>query len=263
MDAPRIPEGFLLTTVDYDVTADTEWSEHQHEHHELLWSVGGIAQLEAGGRVWTIPPTLGVWIPSGTPHRASAPSAAQIRATFFTSTDSNCGEMPDTVTGIAISEPLRALLVHNIQAQLTPEARLRLQRVVLDLLLPAPQASFDLNMPTSGHLRTIASTVLTAPADRRTTADWAQQIGMHERTLARQFEAETGITFTKWRILARLQIALRELASGCAVVSVSRKLGYRSPSTFIEHFREFTGQTPAEYARSGGSGCAEDVRKSA
>lgn len=253
MEIPRIPPGFLLTTLTYDVAQSTDWFEHSHEQHELLWSEGGIVTLEAGGRVWAIPPSLGVWIPAHVPHRAATVGAAQVRATYLGDTAIDAESLPTAVTGVALSDALRALLVHNHLATISTAARLRVQRVILDLLAPAPRTSFDLSMPASQHLRAIAEAVLTDPADKRTTADWAQRHGMHQRTLARQFEAETGMTFTQWRILARLQLAIRELANGEPVVSISRRLGYRNPSTFIEHFRSLTGQTPAEYARGDGS----------
>lgn len=250
MSVPRIPDGFLLTTLDYDVSEPTDWLEHQHDEAELLWSNGGMVTLEADGRVWAIPPELGVWIPARVPHRVSAEGGAEVRATYLVEVAAHLSVMPDQVTGVAVTEPLRALLRHNLQANLDSEARLRLQRVILDLLLPAPQASFDLCMPASPHLREVAEAILADPADKRTTSDWAAICGMHPRTLARQFSSETGMSFTQWRILARLQLAIRELADGGSVVRVSRALGYRNASTFIDHFRGLTGQTPAAYARS-------------
>ncbi|MFF3064879.1 helix-turn-helix domain-containing protein [Oerskovia sp. NPDC057915] len=248
-DVERIPHGYLLTTLTYDVDDPVTWPQHRHDEHELLWSDGGMARLEAEGRMWAIPPSLAVWVPAGTVHTASAERGAQVRATYFVDAEPNVHAMPRTVTGVAMIEPLRVLLAHNLQRHLDDDARMRLQRVILDLLVPAPQESFDLRMPRSPHLHMVASAVLADPADKRTTAAWAYECGLHERTLARQFEAETGMTFTQWRILARLQLAVRELTVGSSIVSVSRKIGYRNPSTFIEHFRALTGRTPAEYAR--------------
>ena len=250
MEIPWIPDGFLLTTIDFDVTGPIDWLEHAHAEYELLWSHRGMVTLEADGRVWAVPPELGVWIPADLPHRASAEAGAEVRATYFAADASRLSAMPDRVTGVAISDPLRALLQHNLHADLDAEARLRMQRVILDLLAPAPQVSFDLSMPSSPHLRSIARTILADPADKRTTSDWASMCGMHSRTLARQFTSETGMSFTQWRILARLQLAIRELAAGHPVARVSRSLGYRNTSTFIDHFRTLTGQTPAAYTRT-------------
>ncbi|WEK60856.1 MAG: AraC family transcriptional regulator [Candidatus Microbacterium colombiense] len=248
-DHLRVPPGYLLTTFEYDVDDPVVWPEHVHDEHELLWSAGGMARLEAEGRVWAIPPALAVWVPSRIVHRASAERGARVRATYFRGGGPHTAAMPEVVTGVAMTEPLRVLLDHNLQGALDEPARVRVQRVILDLLVPAPRESFELVMPRSPHLHMVASAILADPSDKRTTADWAYECGMHGRTLARQFEAETGMSFTQWRILARLQLAIRELTHGRSIVSVSRVVGYRNPSTFIDHFRELTGQTPAEYVR--------------
>jgi AraC-like DNA-binding protein len=245
----RVPPGYLLTTFEYDVDEPTSWAEHAHEEHELLWSHGGMARLEAEGRMWMIPPTLAVWVPTRVTHQASAERGARVRATYFRAGGPNTTAMPGTVTGVVMTEPLRVLLDHNLSGTLDDGARLRMQQVILDLLLPAPRESFDLVMPRSPHLHMVASAILADPADKRTTADWAYECGLHSRTLARQFETETGMSFTRWRILARLQLAIRELVHGSSTVAVARRVGYRNPSTFIDHFRSLTGQTPAEYAR--------------
>ncbi|MGP4968935.1 helix-turn-helix domain-containing protein, partial [Glutamicibacter ardleyensis] len=248
-DSSRIPAGYLLTTFTFDVDEPVAWPTHQHEEHELLWSAGGMAKIEAEGRIWAIPPSLAVWVPARVAHAVSAERGAELRATYFTATDANIAAMRQEVTGVAMIEPLRVLLGHNLQGNLTEDARLRLQRVILDLLVPAPQESFDLQMPRSPHLQMVASAILSDPADKRTSSEWAYECGLHARTLARQFQTETGVTFTQWRILARLQLAVRELTLGRSIVSVSRTVGYRNPTTFIEHFRELTGQTPTEYIR--------------
>lgn len=249
VDPPRVPPGYLLTTFEYDVDEPIVWPEHVHDEHELLWSAGGMARLEAEGRVWAIPPALAVWVPSRVAHQASAERGARVRATYFLGGGPHTEAMPGIVTGVAMTEPLRVLLDHNLQGTLDEAARRRLQRVILDLLVPAPRESFELVMPRSPHLHMVASAILADPGDKRTTADWAYECGVHGRTLARQFEAETGMSFTQWRILARLQLAIRELTHGRSIVSVAHRVGYRNPSTFIDHFRSLTGQTPAEYVR--------------
>lgn len=248
-ESRRVPAGYLLTTFTFDVDEPIQWPEHAHDEHELLWSDGGMARMHAGGRVWAIPPSLAVWVPAGVVHTASAERGARVRATYFVDTPQNGIAMPAGVIGVAMTEPLRVLLAHNLQGDLDDAARLRLQRVILDLLVPAPQESFDLVMPHSRHLHMVASAILDDPASSRTTADWAYECGLHARTLARQFEAETGISLTQWRIHARLQLSIRELTLGRSVVSVSRMVGYRNPSTYIDHFRALTGHTPAEYVR--------------
>ena len=260
LDPPRVPEGYLLTTFEHDIDEPVAWPEHAHDEHELLWTVGGMARLEAEGRVWAIPPVLGVWVPSRVRHRASAECGARVRTTYFSDLGPHTSAMPTELTGVAMTEPLRVLLEHNLQGSLDEAARHRLQRVILDLLVPAPQASFALSMPRSAHLHAVASAILDDPADNRTTADWALVCGLHQRTLARQFAAETGMSVTQWRILARMQLAIRELTHRRPVAVVARRAGYRNPSTFIDHFRALTGQSPTEYVRGTGGDAIERAR---
>lgn len=243
----RIVEGYILTTEEYVVDDDVTWPEHEHAESELLWCASGTASLDADGRRWVIPPSLAVWVPAGVRHSAGAAAGSLVRATFFDVAATRLVDVPLVVTGVAMTDAVRVLLVHNHLRDLDDAARRRLHRVVLDLLVPVPHESFDLQLPRAGHLRWVAESILRDPSDRQTTEEWASRCGLHPRTLARQFHSETGVTFTRWRILARMQWAIRELALGTPVLAVSRQVGYRSPSAFLAHFRELTGQTPTAY----------------
>ena len=106
-----------------------------------------------------------------------------------------------------------------------------------------------LHLPSAAdrRLTRIAETLLADPADPRTLADWAQSIGASERTLARLFTRETGMTFGQWRQQVRLLAALARLACGGSVTDVAFDLGYASQSAFIAMFRRTLGKTPGRY----------------
>ena len=89
------------------------------------------------------------------------------------------------------------------------------------------------------------------PADGRSLADWARSAGASERTLARLFQRETGMTFGAWRQRLRLLLAIGRLAEGQAVTSVALDLGYESPSAFVAMFRRELGAPPTRYLRAG------------
>lgn len=76
-----------------------------------------------------------------------------------------------------------------------------------------------------------------------------RQTGASERTLARVFVAETGVSFGRWRTLIRIQAALTALAGGEPVGNVARRVGYDSDSAFVQAFRRETGVTPGSYFR--------------
>src|SRR3546814_638212 len=99
------------------------------------------------------------------------------------------------------------------------------------------------------RMRRIAEALLADPADTRALGDWAKAAAASERTLARLFVRETGMTFGAWRERLRLTAAVARLAEGQPVTSVAFDLGYQSPSAFIAMFRRCLGDTPGRYLK--------------
>jgi transcriptional regulator GlxA family with amidase domain len=87
-------------------------------------------------------------------------------------------------------------------------------------------------------------------ADDRTLDAWAHVAGMARRTFMRAFSAQAGMSFGRWRQLARLFAALEMLAQRKSVTEVAIAVGYDSVSAFIEMFRTMLGTTPQTYFRA-------------
>ncbi|MFJ8846963.1 AraC family transcriptional regulator [Streptomyces cyaneofuscatus] len=247
-DGPKVEPRWLLTTGTFPTPEPTEWAETAHQEHELLWSTTGNVTVEAAGQLWLVPPSLGIWLPAGMPHRVRASAGAITYATFLSPELVTVAW--STVVGIPMSRLLRELLLHNQNEEMGTDERLRLQRVGVDLIRPVRAASLDIPLPKTPELLTIAEQIIADPADDRTTEEWARMIGLSGRTLMRWFQRDTGVSLTQWRILVRVRSALIDIAAGKPVVAVSRRLGYANPSTFIDLFRQVTGHTPAAYFRS-------------
>ncbi|MFD5557997.1 AraC family transcriptional regulator [Streptomyces sp. NPDC127068] len=244
----QVEHPWLLTTSTFTARESMEWERMSHPEPELLWSSTGNVTVEAAEHVWLVPPALGIWLPAGMPHRVKASAGAVTYATYLN---------PDltrtawhTVTGVPMSRLLREILLHNQREAMPDEERLRLQRVGVDLIKPVQAASLDIPLPKTPELRAVAERIIADPADDRTTEEWARELGLSGRTLMRWFQRDTGVSLTQWRILVRVRSALIDIAAGKPVVSVSRRLGYANPSTFIDLFRQVTGHTPAAYFRS-------------
>ena len=94
---------------------------------------------------------------------------------------------------------------------------------------------------------------MTNSSDNRGLEKWSKFAGVSTRTLARLFQAETGMSFRAWRQQLRLQRALEMLADGQAVTSVALDLVYDSPSAFIAMFRRTLGASPTRYPPSTGA----------
>jgi AraC-like DNA-binding protein len=104
-------------------------------------------------------------------------------------------------------------------------------------------------MPRSKRLAMLCRALLDEPGDRRTLAEWAHTVHASERTMARLFQSETGLSFAAWRQQARVLEAMGRLGSGAPVTQVALDLGYDSVSAFSAMFRRAAGTSPSAYRR--------------
>ena len=76
-------------------------------------------------------------------------------------------------------------------------------------------------MPEDPRLTRISDALIKTPDDRRTLAEWAGELAMSERTLARLIQRDTGLSFSRWRQQLHLVVAIRLLVEGMSVQRVS------------------------------------------
>lgn len=238
-------QGFLLTSVRHASRSVRSWDVETHREDELIWSTAGVARVRAGDSVWTVPAQRAVWVPGGVPHTIETSADSLFYATFLE--PGVAAHLPRHAIIVELIPAVRELLLLNAAVDMPVETRLRLQRLAIELLQPSPGAQVDLRLPETPRVLFVAEQILEAPDGSDTTADWADRVGMPARELSRAFVAETGLSFTQWRIRARVRASLVPLASGQTVAATARSLGYANPSTFIEHFRSIVGSTPAAY----------------
>ena len=101
--------------------------------------------------------------------------------------------------------------------------------------------------PRRVRARRVAEGIAADPAVARPLAEWGREVGASARTLARLFVSETGMTFGRWRTVARLAASLPMLAAGVPAGTVARRVGYASQSAFVAAFRREVGTTPGAY----------------
>ena len=82
-----------------------------------------------------------------------------------------------------------------------------------------------------------------------TLAQWAERVFVSERTLARQFMRETGISFGEWRQRLRFLAAIEQLETQQSIKEIAFYLGYSSPSAFISMFQRHAQCSPEQYRR--------------
>jgi AraC-like DNA-binding protein len=226
--------------------APVAWAEHAHPTHELLWHDRGASTAVVGERVWTVTPTLALWIPAGVRHSGTAPAGVLHRAAQLAVHAAPA--IADRPVAVEMTPLLRLLLdrLADEDAGLDEAARERTEAVVLDLVVPAPH-ELVLRVPASPLLEPVVAALRADPGDPTTLEGWAARLGVSTRTLGRAFHAETGLGFARWAAMARAQRAVVLIAQGEDLEDVASAVGFRSVSAFGTAFRRVTGMTPGAF----------------
>jgi AraC-like DNA-binding protein len=236
-----------LAVGSFPMPARRRFREHRHRWHQLAWAAAGVVTVETPGRTWVLPPVRALWIPAGVPHATSAHDSAMMRSPYLWPEACPVGWNEPTV--INVPPLLRELIVHLATPKLPNSARARAEAVVYDLLEPVEITTIEVPMPADGRARRVAEALVADPRDGRTLDAWGREVGASSRTLARLFDAETGLSFGRWRTQARMRASLELLADGVPVTTVARRVGYETPSAFVAVFRRSFGVSPRMYFR--------------
>jgi AraC-like DNA-binding protein/quercetin dioxygenase-like cupin family protein len=238
-------QGAAAIVATFPMPAGTRFEWHHHHEHQLAWSPEGVLVVRTRAGSYVLPPTRALWIPAGTSHETQAAGAAVLRSVYVRTND--CAIAWDRPTAVAVSPLLRELIPHLEDDRLAPGERRRAEAVLFDLLAPLAVTAIDICLPADERARRVAEALLADPGDGRTLHAWGRQVGASSRTLARLFLSETGLSFGRWRTLARLQAALLHLAEGQPIGLVATRVGYSTASAFVAAFRTHIGVTPGRY----------------
>jgi len=246
--ADELDAAAAVIVATFPMPAGLVFDWHTHSDHQLAWAASGVLTVRTEASAWVLPTTRALWIPAGLRHETLSAGAATMRSAYVR--PGRCAITWTEPTPVSASPLLAELIGYLEDPQLGPDRRTHAEAVLVDLLEPVAMTTIEVRMPGDDRARRVADAIAADPADGRTLAEWGREVGASERTLARAFLAETGISFGRWRTLLRLQTALAALATGKPVGNVARHVGYESDSAFVQAFRRETGVTPAAYFRS-------------
>lgn len=239
-----------ICTYEFATVQASEWSDHDHGWHELLWGTRGTLTAQTGDGFFAVAAHQGLWIPARVVHRVTAASGT----TFFCSyLRPDLGAHPVRTTIVDVSPLLAELLAELHREVLEPAVREHAERLVPALLAPVAHPSLNVPLPLDDRARRVARALLADPADPRSLAEWGRFTGSSERNLSRIFRAETGRSFAGWRTDARMRTAVEMLVAGLPVGSVGRRVGYSNSSAFVHAFRMRFGRTPGAFSAAGGA----------
>ncbi|MFI5907521.1 AraC family transcriptional regulator [Dactylosporangium sp. NPDC051541] len=221
------------------------FAPHVHPVHQLSWAAAGAVSVSTEDGAWVLPATRALWVPAGVPHAVDVTTPAVFRSVHL---DRNPHRWTRP-TVVAVT-PLLDELAGYLAGALPDGPRRRAEAVLLDLLRPVTAASLRIPLPRDERALAVARALLADPADARDLDAWGRTVGASGRTLARAFTAETGLSFGRWRVNARLRAALFLLATDTSVALVAKRVGYSTPSAFIAAFKSALGVSPGAYFAS-------------
>lgn len=221
---------------------------HRHPVGQLIFASSGVMTVTTGAGAWVVPPLRAVWVPPYVAHAIRMTGRVEMRTIYVGR--AAAARLPRACTVVHVSPLLRELVLRAMtyrHPHPRAGAEARLATVLLDEIEGAPVAPLHLPLPSDARLRRVTDALAVDPADARPLGGWSRIAGASPRTLARLFQAETGMGFRAWRQQLRLLRALERLAAGEAVGTLALDLGYEGPSAFIAMFRRALGSTPARY----------------
>lgn len=225
---------------------------HQHRRAQLVYASAGVMTVTTATGTWVVPPQQAVWVPARITHQVRANGPLTMRTLYVLVGPGNAAGLPASCCVVGVPPLLRELILRAVTftAEAPPsDAESRLLAVILDELRSLVPEPLHLPLPRDRRLTAVTDGLAADPADGRSLGEWARAAGASERTLARLFVTETGLTFGAWRQRLRLLSAVARLAEGQAVTAVAYDLGYDSPSAFIAMFRRTLGATPGRYLK--------------
>ncbi|RZL55818.1 MAG: AraC family transcriptional regulator [Variovorax sp.] len=242
--------------------ADTLVELHVHPWPQLTFSTKGVIRLSTEDGTYIVPPSRALWVPADVPHSITLIEDAELRTVYLHAwlapTWERCQvlEISPLLLALMLSldttpdgafVPLGASTA-QAEHRLQPPQRERLiAPLLIDEIERATQIRIDVPLPRDKRLRQLCETLLHDPADRTTLAERAAAIGASERTVARLFRDQLGMSWQQWRQQAVLAHALPLLARGMAVSGVAQASGYATDSAFCAMFKTATGQSPTSF----------------
>jgi AraC-like DNA-binding protein len=236
--------------------ADAHFEPHRHAWAQLAYCATGIVQVTAAAPdsatrevTYIVPPSRAVWIAPRALHSVHVLEDAQFRTLYI-----DASVTPPDWDGcrVLVVSPLLRELVPALDApQLSRARESLLTALVLDEVRGAATQPLGVPLPPAHtgdkRLRALCESVLRAPAERATLAQWAADVGASERTMARLFRDELGTSYQQWRQQAVLAHALPLLARGLPIGHVAAASGYASESAFTAMFKAAMGQPPSRF----------------
>ncbi len=224
---------------------------HSHPCGQLGVVLRGTMLVETQEGRWLAPMGRGIWLPPGMAHGARYSEASQLVLVQLSPGFS--ARLPPHGASLPVSGLLRelALAVARASGEITDdEAELMARLLAREAARPQEGGVLFVSYGNDPRLRRAVAVLLAEPGSAITLHELAVRAGASARTLARLFEAETGMGFSRWREHLRINLAVDRLILGQSITRTALELGYQSPGAFSTMFARLLGLPPSKFLHS-------------
>lgn len=218
---------------------------HAHEKAQLIYPSKGVMRISLDTGMLIVPPLRACWLPADAQHRVETKSGLEMHSAYCSG--AILAHLPAEIGIVAVDRLLREIILALGSDRFHRETQSHLAAIFCDLVRIEEVPRLFVPTLTSERLSLIQGALREDPASSVSLQEWAKELGMSPRTLARAFRREAGMSFTNFRMEMRLHAAIEQLGTGAPVTAVAYDTGFSSASNFIAMFRKATGKTPKAY----------------
>ncbi len=160
----------------------------------------------------------------------------------------------------ALSDDLATLRTRCLQPSETLHFDLKHEVALIDVLTRMPrdtQSWFDnqellaemfgfVRRQNDSRIASVVRALLSAPHDDRPAEDWAREIGLSSSRFQHVFKESTGLTFRRFRLWARIRVALGHAMRGASLTHAALAAGLSSSAHLSAAFKEMFGISPSQ-----------------
>lgn len=231
-----------------DHAAGASIASHRHAYGQLGVVLRGTMGIETQDGRWLAPMGRGIWVPPDLEHVARYGEASQI--VLVRVAPAYTQNLPPHGAGLAISGLLRELALAVAQGpKEKAEAELLALLLAREIQKKQDGSGLFISYGRDPRLRRATAALVAAPGEAMSLSTLAVQAGASPRTLERLFEAETGLSFARWREHLRVNLAIDRLIMGQTITQTALALGYQSPAAFSTMFARLLGRPPSRFLK--------------
>lgn len=223
--------------------------------HSNLWgdfnlSLNGTLELKVADQTYLSPPSYGLWIPPQTEHCCTAVDDQLTHYICIRIHPDLCEALAQETKTLNIRPFLRQTIEEILDQQKQGIPSNRYYEHLLQLLLDQIQNSscYEHYLPQSNHpiLKPILQDLSNPTYFAKSLHEILNTFQITERHALRLCQEQLKLPLSEWRNRAKVIYAISLLQRGYSVKKIGLELGYQHSSSFIEFFKRYTGQTPAQ-----------------